>query len=110
MTANAHNGNINLRLPRSFRGPLTITTLHGSVRFSPDVAATVTTFSDVRTKKCFLGDYSTWRDGEAWSGDEAVIDSRNGSVRIQFDDEVVSEGPRGPFFGMWSRLFGGWGG
>ena len=80
------------------------------MRFSPDVAATVTTFSDMRTKKCFLGDYSTWRDGEAWSGDEAVIDSRNGSVRIQFDDEVVSEGPRGPFFGMWSRLFGGWGG
>ena len=57
-----------------------------------------------------MGDYSTWRDGKAWTGDEVVIDSKNGSVRIQFDDEVVPDGPKGPFSGMWSRWFGGWSG
>lgn len=110
ITISAYNGHINLRLPRSFLGPLTITTSHGSVRFSPDVVAAVTTFSDMRTKKCFVGDYSTWRDGETWTGDEAVIESKNGSVRIQFDDEVVPEGSKSPLFTMWSKLFGGWSG
>jgi len=63
-------------------------------------------FSDSKVMKCFVGDYSTWREGEAWAGDEAVLDARNGSVIIRFDDEVVPESPRGSFFGIWSRLFG----
>lgn len=71
------------------------------MHFSPEVAAAVTTFSEVKTRKCFLGDYSAWRDGEAWLGDEAVLDVHDGSVKIQFDDEVVPDRPKG----FWAKLF-----
>ena len=60
----------------------------------------------MRTKKCFVGDFSMWREGETWMGDEVVVDAKNGSVKIQFDDEVTPEGSRGTLFGLWSRLFG----
>jgi hypothetical protein len=71
------------------------------VHFSPDTAAAITTFMDTaKARKCFLGDYSSWRDGDAWLGDEAGLDVDDGSVRIQFDDEVL-ESPKG----FWAKLF-----
>jgi hypothetical protein len=103
---NAHNGHINLCIPRSFQGPLSLTTYHGSVRFSPGIEAAATTFSDMRTRKCFVGDYSTWRDGETWIGDAAVVEAKNGSVRVFFDDEAIPESPKSPLFGLLSKLFG----
>jgi hypothetical protein len=98
----AHDGSVSLSLPRSFIGPLNITTRDGSVHFSPDTAVAITTFTQsAKTRKYFVGDYSSWRDGNAWLGDEAVLDVDDGSVRIQFDDEVL-ESPKG----FWAKLFG----
>jgi hypothetical protein len=44
-----------------------------------------------------VGDYSTWRDGETWIGDAAVVEAKNGSVRVFFDDEAIPESRRAPF-------------
>jgi hypothetical protein len=98
----ACDGSVSLTLPRTFNGPLNITIKDGATHFSPEITAAVTTFSEVKTrKKYFVGDYSAWRDGDAWLGDEAVLDVHDGSVTIQFDDEPVPERPRG----FWAKLF-----
>jgi len=53
-----------------------------------------------QTRRCFVGDYSAWREGEEWWGDEAVLDAHDGAVKIKFDDEV-QEGSKS----FCSRLF-----
>jgi hypothetical protein len=52
-------------------------------------------------KQCFVGDFSAWREDDPWQGDEAVLDIHDGSVKIQFDDEVVLESPKR----FWAKLF-----
>ncbi|KAF8240049.1 hypothetical protein L208DRAFT_1235294, partial [Tricholoma matsutake] len=95
----AHDGGVSLTLPRSFNGPLNITTRDGTVHFSPEIAAAVTTFSEGKTRKCFVGDYSAWQDDNRCPGDDAVLDIHDGSVKIQFDNEA--ERPKG----FWAKLF-----
>lgn len=100
LVLHAHDGNVSLSLPRSFNGPLNVTTRDGGVHFSPEIAAAVTTFSEMETRKCFVGDYSAWRDTDAWLGDEAVLDVHDGSVKIQFDDEIVPRRSKS----FWAKL------
>ena len=108
ITAHAENGRINIRIPRSFNGPISITTANVSTKFSSETSAAVTTFSYMKTRKCFMGDYSTYRDDEPWTGDEAVIEAKNGSVKIQYDDEVAPESDflKTGLFSFWGKLFG----
>ncbi|KAJ7697251.1 hypothetical protein B0H17DRAFT_1052443 [Mycena rosella] len=92
LKAQSSNGSITLHLPRSFRGPVTILSRNGTIRFSSAVGAATTTFSEAdHTRRCFVGDFSDWTDDGAWMGDEASIESSNGSVKVQFDAE-----PRAP--------------
>ncbi|KAF8879698.1 hypothetical protein BD779DRAFT_1676239 [Infundibulicybe gibba] len=130
VTAYTSNGNITLSLPRSFRGPVTCTTPNGSTRLSPAIRAAlrIATEDDGKsTMRAFLGSWeeasklgptsaspeesSTAGDAksskaaatpdEPWAGDELQAESKNGNVKIQFDDEVIES--RTGFLG---RLFG----
>lgn len=81
-----------------------ITTWNGSTKFSAEASTELTTFSDInRTRRSFIGDFSEWTDQESWTGDEVVVDARNGTVKVQFDDEVHDTAKSRGFFG---RLFG----
>ena len=104
ITSDAH---ILLRLPRSFRGPLLLKLRDRKVRFSDEVKAQITTFSeDKGTNKCFLGDFvaEEWGENgeEAWGGDEVIAETRDGNIFVWFDDEVGHEKPKGFF----KKVFG----
>ncbi|KAJ6571394.1 hypothetical protein B0H19DRAFT_988003 [Mycena capillaripes] len=90
LKAQSSNGAITLHIPRSFRGPLTICSRNGSIRFSDALSADLTTFNEVnRTRRCFVGDFSDWADQpEGWMGDEVNVESLNGSVKIHYDAET----------------------
>ena len=85
---------------------MTLKTTHSSHKFSPDVAAQLTTFSDDHgTCKCFLGDYSAITDGKDWDGDEVNVETSNGQIKVLYQDEGVEviKSPKQGFFG---RIFG----
>jgi len=101
------NGSINVQIPRSFSGPIRIRTHHGSIQFSAAVHVHLTQFSEMDgVQRSFLGNFnpSQWEIGVPWEGDELLIETKNGSVKVFFDDE--GDGPttlRGQSF--FSRFF-----
>ncbi|KAK7046445.1 hypothetical protein R3P38DRAFT_2873838 [Favolaschia claudopus] len=109
LTALTSNGSVNIHLPRSFRGPLTIRTRNGSIRFSDALNADLTTFNEVnQTRRCFIGDFADWTE-EGWAGDEVSIESSNGSIRLQYDAESPSDAGSkgsGKSKGLFARLLG----
>jgi hypothetical protein len=89
--ANSTYGNVTLRLPRSFLGPITITIRHGSVKFSDEFDRHLTTFGEANhVRHCFVGDLSHWRadSGVDWGGDEITVEAKYGSVKIQYEDDA----------------------
>ncbi|KAJ7101378.1 hypothetical protein B0H15DRAFT_763582, partial [Mycena belliarum] len=87
-SVHSSNGSITLHLPRTFRGPVTVRARNGSVKFSGTLQTQVTTFGEgAQTRRCFVGAFADWAEGEAWAGDEVSIESGNGSVKLQYDDE-----------------------
>ncbi|KAJ7895467.1 hypothetical protein B0H14DRAFT_2680552 [Mycena olivaceomarginata] len=122
--AHSSNGPITLHIPRSFRGPLTIRTRNGSVRFSDALKAELTTFSEAdKTRRCFVGDFADWptdtnstgvksdtlnsegEEGSGWRGDEIELESSNGSIKIQYDVEPRDAGKE-KSKGLFARLLG----
>ncbi|KAF8873774.1 hypothetical protein BD779DRAFT_1568830 [Infundibulicybe gibba] len=102
-------GTITLVIPRSFSGPITTTTVHGSVKLSESVNAAMTMFGEVDgTRRCFLGDFSRWqgrsKDSEDTS-DEIVVESRYGGLKLQYEGEAVSVTRRARG-GILSSIFG----
>lgn len=91
-------------LPRSFQGPVTATTVYGAIKVSDAVAARQTPFSDVdKTSKFFIGDVSRYlEEGKNWDGDEVVVGSSHGSIKISYDDEI-NEG-KGLFGKIWDSM------
>ena len=113
-----------MKLPLSFRGPVTLRLgVHTRLLLSPLARARLATFADVGgVRRCFVGDYDAetygeWMfcihiarahgltllnegDGE-WLGPEVDITCRKGAsfVQIGFVDE-----PKEP--GLFSRMFG----
>ncbi|KAJ3563674.1 hypothetical protein NP233_g8788 [Leucocoprinus birnbaumii] len=89
LIANSANGNIVLRLPRSFQGPIMISLRHGSVKFSDEINQRLTTFGEANgVRHCFVGDFSSWADSRKdWAGDEVVIEAKHGGVKIHYEDE-----------------------
>jgi hypothetical protein len=75
VTASSKHGSVNVFVPRSFRGPVTCRTKHGSVRFADAMAGSVTVFSDVdHTLQGFVGDHAGWSgDRKDWTGDELTV-------------------------------------
>ena len=107
MTVSSWNGGTTLYLPRSFCGPMTTTTGNGSTKTSPALSAQTTLLSESsRVRRAFVGDMHACgfaRDPAGWTGDELVIDSKNGSVKLMYlgDDE-----PRPPPPGTEAKGFG----
>lgn len=95
LDATSQNGAVNISLPRSFCGLVTMRTRNGSLRFSNDILAVRTLLSEIDgTCQCFVGNMSGVQlkdvDPVTWKGDRLVAESKNGSVRLQFDDEPPS--------------------
>jgi len=102
--ASSCNGSVTVRLPRSFRGLLTTTAMHGSINISHGLTELLTTFSEINsTRRCFVGDLSEWvEDEQGWKGDEVAIDTKNGKVNVLYTDEALT--PSGTAKGFFSRV------
>lgn len=123
MSTYAWNGKTHVYLPRSFAGPVSITSCNGKVVCSPDISASTTIFSEVsKSKNWFIGDPtgSGWAaNPETWLGDELRIDAKNGRVNLLYVDEEDGQAdePRklakdrsgGPKFGFKFGQGGQWG-
>lgn len=102
LSALARDGSIQIHVPRSFEGPITITVRDGSVQFSDELSPLVATLSEVnkernKIRRCFVGMLP--QSDEAWVGDEVEVFTRDGSVKILYEDETRIKG----FF---RRMFG----
>jgi hypothetical protein len=98
---------VTIHLPRSFYGPITATSKQGNVKLSKSLQMQQTSFSDVDgTLKCFIGDASPFlrQEGKNWEGDQAVVECKNGNIRVQYDDEP-DESPAAAIKGFFSSLF-----
>jgi hypothetical protein len=87
VSVSARLGEANLLLPRSFRGPLRISATLGEVSLSKELRAATRTFGDGRM---LVG---TWKEEEtdgAWTGDEAIVDAKMGSLHVGYEDEDES--------------------
>jgi len=84
VSVNTRLGEATLLLPRSFRGPLYLSTTLGEISLSAALRAATVTFGD----RMFVGQ---WTEEEVkqkeWPGDEAHVDSALGSVYVGYDDE-----------------------
>ncbi|KAK7014208.1 hypothetical protein R3P38DRAFT_3001705 [Favolaschia claudopus] len=85
VSVSAHLGESTLLLPRSFRGPIRLSTTLGENTLSPALRAATVPVGN----RLFVG---TWNDNELnskeWTGDEATVVSTLGSVYVAYDDEV----------------------
>lgn len=100
-----------MRLPRSFNGPVTITTKYGTVRFSEGLSSRLTHFGESKyTQRYFLGDWasSQYKRGSStltWQGDELVIDAKHGAVKVAQVDDAPGT-PLRQKQGYFSKMFG----
>jgi hypothetical protein len=107
----ARNGAITIAIPRSFRGQLTLHTDNGRVHLSSALAPRAATLSTLDgTHTIFVGErpgggkWHTGTDKDGEEVDEAVGWSKNGSVKVSYDDEDGSStctkgsGVMGSFF------------
>jgi len=101
------HGSVNVALPRTFQGPMTIYSSHGSVKFSDDVSERMGHRNEIdNTRRCFVGDLSLLSDDDdGWKGDEVNIRTEHSSVKVRFVDEPEPEIPTGKA-GLISRLLG----
>jgi hypothetical protein len=106
LTAYSAHNSLNVYLPRSYEGLLKTTTNHGHVIFSAQLAEHITTFSEIDSiKHCFVGDFSEWKDGqEGWNGDEVILGSKHGKIKVWYADEGESLPTKGRNF--LSRVLG----
>ena len=104
------DGKITVLLPRSFHGPITMTSGDGSCTLSDDMLKTSTYLGVVdRTTRYFVGQYSPSSMQQVWEGDEVKVETRDGNIRLRYVDEVVQ---LFSFSSSWcvfiSRLFHCW--
>jgi hypothetical protein len=69
-------------LPRTFHGPISVSTKHGPISFSDALKADIVSVGSIR----FLGSFEHY-DKKTWEGDEAVVETKNGPVKLMYDDE-----------------------
>ncbi|KAJ3745607.1 hypothetical protein DFH05DRAFT_1488698 [Lentinula detonsa] len=104
LNSSSKNGNVIVKIPRSFRGPVTGTTIHGRITMSDDVSAQAMVFSEVHgVKRIFIGDMST-RNEE--NDDSVILETKHGSVRIYYEDEDSTPPVVKSVKGFWSRIVG----
>jgi len=99
LSAKSQNGDIRLTLPRSFIGPVTVSSReHGHVKASA-LGAHFVTLSEANGKmKGFIGDLSKYTEcdgeGKGWKGDELVLDLKHGSAKLRFDQDATNSSTR----------------
>jgi hypothetical protein len=93
----AHNGSVAITIPRSFRGQLTLHSDNGRVHLSSALAPRAATLSTLNgTHTYFVGERPSggmWHTGGSEDGEEVdgvVGSSKNGSVKVSYDDEDAS--------------------
>jgi len=93
----APHGSVVITIPRSFRGQLKLQSEHGSVRLSSALAPRAATLSTLNgTHTYFVGERPScgmWHTGESGDGEEVdrlIGSSKNGSVKVSYDDEDAS--------------------
>ncbi|KAG8903890.1 hypothetical protein FRC01_008941, partial [Tulasnella sp. 417] len=109
LAAQSWNGRVSVYLPRDFIGTLNSSTDNGGLDLSEEIKRNYNMFSeDRKATKGFIGDWSSsgygnaFQSGAEWAGDELVISSKNGRVKVSYVDEFVPAS--GGFF---SSLFRG---
>lgn len=119
ISAASRNGTVRVSIPTGFTGPMMLTTHNGSIKLSPTISARIATEThDIHTKRCFVGDMSSY-DGGEWYGDELVVEANNGSIWVNEMDESqdlrctgtvsaasIGDTGKGKGKGLFSKLFG----
>ncbi|RXW22758.1 hypothetical protein EST38_g3118 [Candolleomyces aberdarensis] len=85
------NGAIHVSVPRSFRGIVVGTTFNGNTKPSEEIASQIQfDTEDGRTRRFFIGDFSAedFSSGSNWAGDEVNANTKSGSIKIRFVDEI----------------------
>jgi len=92
----SENGAIFLAIPRSFRGQMMLHTDNGRVTLSSALATRAATLSTLNgTNSYFVGERPSsgkWHTGTGEDGEEVhgvIGSSKNGSVKVSYDDEDV---------------------
>ena len=108
--ARGHNGSVTISIPRCFRGQLTLHTHNGRVQLSSALTPRAAMLSGLNgSYTYFVGERprdDKWRTGTSGEGegedvDEVIGWSKNGSVKVSYDDEDM--GARTP--GVLTSLF-----
>lgn len=95
---------LSVKLPRSFCGPIKITSTYSPLKLSDEFAKHSRTFHEVGgTRTMFVGDMDGLTDEGTWEGSEVIISVQNSAVKMAFEDEERSgSGSKG----FWSKVFG----
>ncbi|KIK60379.1 hypothetical protein GYMLUDRAFT_85379 [Collybiopsis luxurians FD-317 M1] len=103
LKSESRNGNLLVKIPRTYRGMIIGTTKHGRVYMSDAVSARAVIFSDVEgTKRIFIGDFSTRNDE---TNDLMVLETKHGSVNVYFEDEDLTPAVIKGMKGLWDRFW-----
>ncbi|KIM56677.1 hypothetical protein SCLCIDRAFT_131939, partial [Scleroderma citrinum Foug A] len=99
------DGKITVLLPRSFHGPITMTSGDGSCTLSNDMLKTSTHLGVAdRTTRYFVGQYALSSMQNVWEGDEVKVETRDGKIKVRYIDEVVQSSSSSSWC-IFSRLF-----
>lgn len=97
--AQSLNGEIVIRLPRTFHGTVTATTNNGAITVSDAIASHRKHHSDTKNMtRFFIGDDAPLRTDSTWSSDELVVETHNGGIKFYYDDDPKLRS-------LWTRLF-----
>lgn len=107
LNVTGRHGSINIWLPRTFQGPMTIYSRHGSVKFSNALSERMGLCNEIdHSRRCFVGDLSLFNGEEDnWKGDELNVKTEHAGVKVWFVDEVEPETPSGKSR-LLSKVFG----
>ncbi|KAF9525459.1 hypothetical protein CPB83DRAFT_897055 [Crepidotus variabilis] len=110
ITVKSQNGSITVHLPRTFRGPIRLKTVNGSMKVSEAIRTNWTQFSDMGgVRRSFLGhfDVSEFTPGQEWEGDDLSVEGVNGGIKLVYDDEsyLNQQIPKPKSGNLFGRLF-----
>ncbi|KAJ7240575.1 hypothetical protein C8J57DRAFT_1371443 [Mycena rebaudengoi] len=82
-------GAVTIRLPRSFRGPITILTRHGTAHFSAQLSAQLTPLGEAqKTRREFLGDFLA-TSPTGWKARKPSSDAGSKKVKGSFFERLL---------------------
>lgn len=100
LTAKSKRSHVTIYLPRDFEGPITFKYKRITPHFSDDLLQQMTLFGrDNKQGTVFVGDWSKFGNGprgkdgryDHWAGDELVVTTKRGLIRVCYADEPREE-------------------